>query len=372
MDGNRYKLYKVSDIYEDTVSYAKASHILIKGDDSEAQAEARRILKEIKDGASFAAMARQYGTDGTAQKGGDLGWFKTNDMVKEFEQPIFAASAPGLLNDVVKTEFGYHIVRVDETKTNTVYYIATIEQEILASDETINVAYRKADLFLSKIDDQESFKAKAAEDSLIVLPANKLKPNDRRIGALGEARQLVQWLFRDASIGDISKEVVELDDKYVVAVMTGEVEEGYQSLEDIKLEITAKVKNEMKGQVIIEKLRGLSGTLDEIANTYGDDANVYSSSDLKLNANSLPSVGYDPKAVGIAFSLESGEVSVPFASENGVLIIKMENRTIAPDVADYSTYKNQLEQAVKGRIGFNISEAIKENADIEDKRYKFY
>jgi peptidyl-prolyl cis-trans isomerase D len=366
-----YKLYKVTDIYEDTVGYAKASHILIKGDDDAARDNARDILKKIKDGASFEAMAREHGTDGTSTKGGDLGWFAKGRMVAEFEKPVFEATSTGLLNDVVKTQFGYHIIRVDELKTNTAYKVATILREVLASDETINAAYTKADLFANSVEDVASFEAQAAADTVQIGRVSALKPNDRRVSNLGEARQIVQWLFTDASKGSISQ-VFELDGAYAVAVMTGEIEEGYKSLENVKGEVSIKVKDQKKGEQIIAKLNALSGSLDEKAAAYGEDANVYSSSNLLLSTTSLPSVGFDPEAVGKAFSLKSGESSAPFAGQNGVLIITMENLTVAPEIADYATYKDQIQQRVAGRVGFNIAEAIKENADIKDERYKFY
>ena len=89
--------------------------------------------------------------------------------------------------------------------------------------------------------------------------------------------------------------------------MTGAVEKGYRPLASVKDEITPAVRNELKGKVIIEKLKGLKGSLDEMKTAYGSDANVYSTSDLKLNSNSLPTVGFDPLAVGMAFSLENGK-----------------------------------------------------------------
>jgi len=371
LDGANFKLHKVSDIYEDSLDYAKASHILFSGEDEETKQQAEEVLQQLKDGANFSAMARKYGSDGTANRGGDLGWFKTGDMVDEFQAAVFEANEVGLLDELVETEYGFHIVRVDEPKTNTVYRIATIEREILPGDETINQAFRKADLYASKIDDLSSFETVAAEDSLQITPVTGLKKNDRRVGVLGDARQVVQWLYRDASTGEIS-EVFELDDQYVVAVMTKETEEGYKELEQVRDEVTAKVKNELKGDIIIDELSKLNGSLDEMANSYGSDASVYTSSDLKISTNSLQGVGFDPEAVGKAFALESGEISAPFKSENGVLIIEMQNKTSAPEIGDYSIYKQQVSQNIQNRVGFSIGEAIKENASIEDKRYKFY
>jgi peptidyl-prolyl cis-trans isomerase D len=99
---------------------------------------------------------------------------------------------------------------------------------------------------------------------------------------------------------------------------------------------------------------------------------VNSSSDLKLNSNTLPSVGVDAKAVGVAFSLENGKRSKPFAGDNGVLVIETINRTSAPAIGDYTMFKNQLLQGLSDKSGFGIAQAIKEVSKIEDQRYKFF
>jgi peptidyl-prolyl cis-trans isomerase D len=133
------------------------------------------------------------------------------------------------------------------------------------------------------------------------------------------------------------------------------------------------VRKEIKSKAIIEKLKEVKGTtLEEIASGYGADAAVYSSSDLKLNASSLPTAGFDPKAVGVAFSLENGKRSAPFAGENGVLIMELQNKTVAPAIEEYGAYKLPIQQNQQNRSSFGIAEAIKENANIVDKRYKFY
>lgn len=377
IDGNTYKVVKVSDIYEDTVSYVQASHILIRWDEDtpaakrEAREKAEGILREIRNGADFEAKAREHGTDGTASNGGDLGWVYTGQMVKPFEQAVFGASGPGLINRLIETEFGYHIVKVNGRKDNTAYEIAIVERVIAPSDATANEVYRRAETFMAGISGAEEFEEKAREAGLNVFESNNLTAGESRIGTLGDARQVVQWLFRDASEGEVS-EIFDLQDQYVVAVMTGETEEGYRPLESVKNEIRPEVLKKVQGRIIREKLEGKTGTLEEIAGVFGNDGGVYSSSDLKLSSNNLPSAGYDPRAVGIAFGLEDSERSKPFAGENGVLVIELQNKTIAPDIADYTAYKTALQQRNQQRSGFNIAEAIKEYAEIEDMRYKFY
>jgi peptidyl-prolyl cis-trans isomerase D len=372
-----YKIIKLSEAGEDTLNYARASHILFKWDEDtpeakrEARNQARKVLRELKEGASFSAMAMEYGQDATRNRGGDLGWFKTGDMVEEFERAVFNARREGLLNDLVETEYGYHIIRVDELPQNNTYTVASIEREVIAGTDTENEAYRAADIFTSRVSSVKEFENQALQDTLQVNTVEDIQKNDRRIGRLGEARNIVQWLFRDAEVGDVS-EVFNVDGAYVVVAVTDEVEEGYKPLEAVKGEIRAKVKNRLKGEAIVEQLQKIDGSLEDIASEFGEEANIYSMSDLKLSSNSLTGVGFDPLAVGKAFSLSDGERTEPFIGENGVLIIKLNNKTEAPEIADYQIYKQQLRQRTSGRTANNIVEAIKNNADIKDERYKFY
>lgn len=377
LDGGSYKVVKVVRFGKDTVGNAKASHILIRWDaetdDAKkvAKEKAKKILGEIKAGADFAAKAREFGTDGTSSRGGDLGWFSSGQMVKPFEQAVFSAKKTGVLNDVVETQFGYHIIDVTGLADYTTYSVATIEIQISPSDETQNEAFLKAQTFASDLSGVEEFKEKAKKEGLMVMNANDLKTADRRINDLGEARVMITWLFRDAKIGKVS-DVFDLDADYTVAVMTGEMEEGIRSFDDVKEEIRPAALNEVKGKKIIETLNTKKGTLEEMAKAFGSDAIVNSSSDLKLNSNTLPSVGLDPIAVGKIFSLESGKQSEPFAGENGVLVVELKNKTVAPAVGDYAMFKNQLLQGLNGRAGYSISEALKQGANIQDKRYKYF
>lgn len=378
LDGTVFRVAKVSKVYNDTTFAARASHILIRPADAtepaknEARTKAREILKDIKGGADFAAKAREFGTDGTAQRGGDLGWFSRGQMVKPFETAVFAATKTGVLNDVVETDFGFHIISVTELKTNRAFKIAMVEQEITPSDATLNEAFRKAEAFASGLSGVTEFEQRAKEQGYTVLDAKNITPSDRRVGTVGEARQVVQWLYRDASEGKVSQ-VFDLENQHVVAVMTNEIKEGYKPLEVVKNEITPAVRHEVKGQLIVDKLKQAKATtLEEIAASFGSDANVYSNSDVKLSTNSLPTVGYDPKVVGVAFSLESGKRSEPIVGDNGVVIVELQNKTIAPDLNDYSTFKNQLQQNSYNMNSMSISEAIRNNSNIEDKRYKFF
>ena len=87
------------------MSKVKASHILVKK-----RSQAVSILEEIQNGADFAEMARKYSICPSGKKGGNLGFFTRGQMVKEFERTAFSLGK-GEMSGLVKTEFGYHIIK---------------------------------------------------------------------------------------------------------------------------------------------------------------------------------------------------------------------------------------------------------------------
>jgi peptidyl-prolyl cis-trans isomerase D len=157
LSGSTYTLFKLVDKTNEGDNFAKASHILFKAnspdDTSKAAAKkrAQAVLARIRKGESFEDMARQYGTDGTASQGGDLGWFGENRMVKPFQDAVFNFPSRGLLPDVVETDFGYHIIKVTEPKTNLKYKVASISRDISAGDDTKKAIHRMADEFKSLV-----------------------------------------------------------------------------------------------------------------------------------------------------------------------------------------------------------------------------
>lgn len=380
-NGLTYSIYKYGGIQKDSLFTVRASHILInapKGASDSVKATARKraegILAQIKGGASFEAMAQQFGTDGTAQQGGDLGYFKNNGgMVKQFENAVFAFSGTGLLPSIVETDFGYHIVKVTEAKTNTRYKLAAINRTIAPSQSTMDEVLRKADAFAAENTTKEAFEASLKKDkTLLMLRGDRIPEGATSFNNLQNARDIVRWAFNeDTKVGSVS-DVFQNDNQYIVALVTGSTDKDKVKVDDFREELTARVKGDLKAEQIEKKLAGISGTLEQIAQKYGAGALVETATDITLAQGVLTSAGADPTAIGKAFGLKVGKRSKPFKGEGGVFIMETIKSTPAPAIADLTLYKNTAKMMAGQRTSFYINEAIKENAKVVDNRAKFF
>lgn len=105
-DADLHKFYEQNKEKLKTGDQVRASHILVKS-----EAEAQDILSQLKKGGNFEQLAAKYSIDAAKTKGGDLGWFGKGSMIPEFEKVVFAMKE-GEISGVVKTQFGYHIIKL--------------------------------------------------------------------------------------------------------------------------------------------------------------------------------------------------------------------------------------------------------------------
>lgn len=293
-------------------------------------------------------------------------------------------SSPVIVNG--SYEF-YKLSRMDEiTPDSVLYRVAKMKKEFFVSDETINETYRQADLFAASAGNLEEFRRLAEEQGLTIRPAQRVGKNAQRVGSLVDARGLVLWLYNEGEVGAVS-EVKEVGERYVIAAMTDEQVEGTANLEDVRNQVERKVKNDKKADQLIAKLNGMSdGDLESMATAYGDKAKT-GSADYQLFSNSISGIGYAPEAIGISFALEEEETTQAFAVQDGVIVVKLTAKDIPADVDDYSAFALQVSSQRLGPnalvadfplsyfrifVSRKIDDAVKEFAEIEDMRYKFF
>lgn len=311
-------------------------------------------------------------------------YYEDNLPVSLQGQEVGFVSEPEIVNGAY--EF-YKLSRKDEITADSVLYrVAKMKKEFFVSDETINEVYRQADLFAASAGNLEEFRNLAEEQGLTVREANRIGKNAQRVGPMSEARNLVLWLYNDASTGAVS-EVKEVGDRYVVAAMTSEQEKGAANLDEVRNQVERKVRNEKKAQTIISKLSGLDAAdVESLTIAYGEGAKS-GTADFQLFSNSITGVGYAPEAIGLSFALDEEEMTQAFGVQDGVIVVKLVAKDIPADVDDYSSFALQVSRQRLGQnamvadfplsyfrlfVPRNIDETLKEFAEIEDMRYKFF
>lgn len=380
LDGGSYVVAKMlgSKQLPDSVS---ARHILIPtvnpqtgemvNADTSAKKLADSIFNAIKGGADFAALATKYSSDGSKDKGGDLGTFGFGAMVPEFND--FTFNKPVGSKDVVKTQFGYHVIEITNQKNfSPAYKIAFVAKEINSSDLTINNSSLQATKASAVKNAAELSKYVAANGLKMVQNPTPVKENDFSLGGLQEARQLVRWAF-DAKKGDVS-EPFSIGDEFVVAVVDKVLEEGVQDAETARSGAEAIIRNEKKAAIIKTKL-GAAPTLEAAAAAYNKQIQqAGADSSITFSSQIINGVGIEPKMLGAAFNKAfQAKPTPPFAGTSAVYVMKVNSiKTKPADAPEMAAMQdNNRLGAIRSQTN-NWFEGLRKQATIKDNRSKMF
>ena len=375
-DGDFFKVSRVMDRKPN--GSVKASHILfayegatranpeITRTKEEAEAEANRILAEAKKaGADFTALARDNSDGPSAPRGGDLGYFEEGIMADAFNDFCFG-NAVGTIG-LVETEFGYHVIKVDDKRD--ILQVATLAREIQPSEETINTLFTDATKFEMAVADAEAeaFADIAGQNTYSVRPVNKIKQMDENLPGLESQRSIVQWAFNDdTKVGEIKR--FDLTNGYAIVQLTKKYKEGTMSVEDASSQALPKIRREKKAAQV---MNGASfNTLEDFATNHG--VTTSNASAVTRKAPTIPGAGREPLVIGKAFALAEGETSGLIKGETGIFMIKVTKREEAITLSNFTTFAKTLTTQNQNAVNTNVFNALKENADIEDNRATFY
>ncbi|MGB5358456.1 MAG: peptidylprolyl isomerase, partial [Eudoraea sp.] len=374
-DGESFKITKM--VNKKPNGSVKASHILITWEGAErgnpeikrtkedAEAKANDLLKQAKaEGAVFAQLARDNSDGPSAPRGGDLGYFQEGVMTPKFNDFAFG-NAEGHIG-LVETEFGYHIVRVDDKED--LVQLATLSREIEASEETLNTLFTDATKFeMAAASSEKPFSDLAKEYEYLVRPVNKINALDENLPGLSSQRSIVQWAFNaETEIGDIKR--FGISNGYAVVQLTAKYEEGLMSVEDASANVLPKIRKVKKAAKIISQNKGKS--LEDLASD--NNTNISTASALTVKTPTIPGAGREPLAVGTAFALAQGSVSDLIEGETGVFKIEVTKKEEGPKLENYTTFANSLQNTNGTRVNASVFNALKENSEIKDNRATFY
>lgn len=380
-EGTFIKIYKLTDI-KSVADSAKVRHILIGLQSQRTQAQrtpeaAKRIAdslltliqtKQVK----FDTLVKTMSDDmGSIDKGGDYGWFDEN---KGFVDGFKNAGLQGTVGNItiVPTQFGFHIIEVlnvSKTRHNS-YTIAQITKLIAPSGETSQEYYKTASDFAGKNQTADAFNKSIETEKLNKRIAESIKEGDKNLPGLEGAKDLVRWIYKSKK-GEISP-VFEFKDRFVIAHLVDIKDKGIAPLEDVKEDVTLKAIRDKKAENFIAEFTtkaGSSKSIDDIATKMGLLAEK--SDNLTFSSYNVAAVGREDALIGTATAMKTGMTSKAIKGDNGVFVVNVSSVTEAVLPQDFKGKQKEIEQANGGRVDYELFDALKEKANIEDHRGKF-
>jgi peptidyl-prolyl cis-trans isomerase D len=324
-----------------TPEQVRASHILFRTegkDDAAIKAKAEDVLKQARAGADFGALAKKNSDDeASAKNGGDLDYLVRGRMVPEFDQVAFTLQA-GQISDVVKTQFGYDIIKVTDKKPGTKRTLAEVQPQL-----TDQLSYERAqtqagDLAasLEKQITRASDLEKIAKAQNLSVQESGFFARDEPILGLGPSPEAASRAF-DMKVGDVSP-ALRASRGFVFITLVAKQDPYAPKLDE--------VKDRVRDEVIKQKARDLSKQkaidvaaklkaapdFEKAAKAAGVEAKT---TELIARDAPLPDLGVAPAVEDAAFSLPVGSVSEPITVANGTAVIKVvqKQETTAEDYA---------------------------------------
>lgn len=370
--GDGTYLINVSDVKDSGDVYVKASHILLRtgtSNDDSVKTLADQVFQRAKGGKEgFEALAAQYSADGSAQRGGDLGYFKKGAMVKPFEDAAFGASVGSIVGPI-KSEFGYHIIKVTD-RTAKAYKLRDLRFDPKVSNMTKTQVRAKANQLREKVAAGGNIDSVAGPMNVQVLESG---PLERATPAAGSMK-LTNFAY-DGKVGDVS-EVIELKDgSFVVGQISKIRSAGTMDFAEAKDGIMIRLKNKKKLDALKDratKLRGALAAGDSLSKlkTLDTAVQIHTFSDA-TRSTPFPGVGFDYVLTNSVFNQKLGQTSDLIRGERGYYVVVVNSRTVPTDKeyeAEKTKFVQQLTQQRRQTMFQEWLQKERDRATIDDFR----
>jgi peptidyl-prolyl cis-trans isomerase D len=377
-DGS-YKVAKLLAV-ADRPDSVHVRHILLTPNENRTLAvvkqQADSLIKLIKSGTPFGALAIANSEDqGSAQLGGDLGWFPEGRMVVPFNNACFSGKKGDI--KTAETTFGIHIIEIlAQSKSTRKYNIGVIDRKIIPGSITNQKYYSEASQFAGTNDTYDKFNKAIAAQGLNKRVANDIAPHQKTLPGLDNPRSLIMSLFQAENgkiVLDPSQQAVfEVGNKYVVAFCTKSQEDGIAPVKDVENDIKFTLVKDKKAELIsaeFSKNYTSGQTIDDIARSMG--LTVQEATQVNFRSYTVPGVGTEPALVGAASAVKQGTIAGPVKGINGVYMLAANNVTPAQS-EDLKLIQDRLKATFQMRGTYEAYEALRKGANIIDKRFKFY
>jgi peptidyl-prolyl cis-trans isomerase D len=315
----------------------------------EVKKKAEDVLAQLKKGAKFEDLAKKYSEDpGTRDKGGDLGWIVQGQTVPEFEKTAFSLPK-GQLSDLVKTQYGFHILRVLDKETAHTKPLEEVKQDLLPSMR-LNEADRHASDEATKISLAIRQSSKTSLDELakqfnLTLGETRPVTVTDQVIELGNSQELKDQIFR-LKAGDLSLPI-KTDRGYVI-VSVKDIQPSHQGT---LAEVRDRVVQDLKGVKAVDLAKSKTDDLvkrvragekfEAVAKSLGLEAKT---SDLLARNGSIPGAA-SGKQVSPAFAMKQGEVGSPVSLGRNWFVYQVAEKQ-EPNADEFEKQKKELTDSV--------------------------
>ena len=330
-----------------TPEQVRASHILFKTEgkkDEEVKARAEQVVKEARAGKDFAELAKKYSEDDSnAKQGGDLDYFSRGRMVPEFDEVAFKME-PGTISDLVKTQFGYHIIKMVDKRAASTKSLEEVKPQItdqLAWEKAQARAAETATALEKEITKPADLDRVAKERGLKVQEALPFTRDEPIVG-IGPSPEIAATAFElnDGQVSGASRSTRG----YVFLTVTGKQAPYVPKVAEVKDRVREDLIKQRAATLATDKARSvdaaLKGAADftKAAKAAGLEVKT---SELVARDSAYPDVGVSPEIDRAAFGLKAGEVSEPIQTSTATAIIRLVERK-DPTPEEFKADKDRL------------------------------
>jgi peptidyl-prolyl cis-trans isomerase D len=354
----------------------KVSHILIKtplpgpdgkGDEkgtAEAQRRAEDLLKQLKSGAKLEDLAQKYSEDpGSAKQGGSLGWIGKGQTVPEFEKTAFSLPK-GQISNLVKSTYGFHIIRVDDKKEAHVRSIDEVKAEVeplLKHQKAQQLVQKQAETLLKNARAQ-SLDTAAAAAGVPVITSDFFARKDMLPG-LGPAPQFMEAVFSatEKSPPDVAPASQGIAVFQLLAVKPA----ATPTFEEIRSRVEQEFKNERSSVLLSQKIQELSDRAKaehDLKRAAKELGATVKTSDSVAPDGQVPDVGSMSGQASVAFTMKPGDISGPINSGSDAVVLHL-LESQAPTEAEYAAKRDQIRDSLlqgkqQERFGLFVSNLV--------------
>ena len=379
--------YVVSKLLDKKPSDSTLSrHILVSYKGNQAGANETRTKEEAKKladsigavlkatPAKFSEFLKYSSDPGSAGQGGSVGWTTpATPFVPEYLS--FLANNGKGATGVVETQFGYHIINIEDKKSGAMTYkVANLVKAIKPSDKTESEVYTKATRFIQQIQGKtfNDFANVAKKNNYQFFNPKEVGRFQGQLPGLGTDKdeEIIAWAFnKKREKGDADIFTVDGTGDRIVAYLNGIQDPGTADPEAVRDQIEPIVKNRILAKQISDKITAAKATsLDQIAKMFGSTKQT-----AQVNMLSPQIAGaMEPKVAGAAFGVAKGKVSNPVEGMTGVYVLVKKSETLNKQPGDIKQVTQALASQNSQQFGQALLKSLQDNAKIEDYRIEVY